>query len=149
MIIKKHIALLLLLFPLISMSQKRVSLLPMADVVFHEKSIIYLIHPDENIRVEPLSFPQKYQTEYLHTKPQKVQFENMQTMLGYLLTTKTEQLDNDDAMLFLRALTLYKIINMNNANEIPARLDQSLAYFLKHTDKTIAGFAKQISELHN
>lgn len=149
MIIKNHIALLLLLLPLISMSQKRVSLLPMADVVFHEKSIIYLIHPDEIIRFEPLSFPQKYQTEYLHTKPQKVQFENMQMMLRYLLTTSTEQLDYDDAMLFLRALTLYKIINMNNTNEIPARIDQSLAYFLKHPDKTIADFAEQISELHN
>jgi hypothetical protein len=66
-----------------------------------------------------------------------------------LLTTGTKQPDYDDAMLFLRALTLYKIINMNNANEMPATIDQFLAFFLKHTDKTIVGFAKQISEIHN
>jgi hypothetical protein len=119
----------------------------MSDVVFHEKSIIYLIFLDADEPIEPLRFPQVYQTEYLLITPQKAHFEDMETMLGYLLTTSAEQADYDDSMLFLRALTQYKINNINNAMNMPARLDQSLKYFLKHPDETIACFAKQISEI--
>ncbi|MCK9453147.1 MAG: hypothetical protein M0Q90_15740 [Bacteroidales bacterium] len=144
---RKYFVLLLLLFPLISMGQKGLSLLPKADVKFHEKTIIYLIPFDANESIAPLSFPQVFRTEYLHTMPHKARFDDLETMLQYLLTINPEQTDYDESILFLRAMAFYKIRSKNMTLKMPAELDSSLKHFAKHSDETIAFFAKQILEI--
>ncbi|MDY0077756.1 MAG: hypothetical protein RBR87_10840 [Bacteroidales bacterium] len=144
---RKYFILILLLFPLISMGQKGVSLLPSADVIFHEKTIFYIIPFDANEAVAPLSFPQIYRTEYLQTVPRDAHFDKLESMLQYLLTTSPEFTDYDESIFLLRALALYKIRNENKAVKLPAELDSSLKQFAKHPDETIAFFAKQILEI--
>ena len=144
---KKYFIFLLLLFPLISMGQKGISLLPEADVVFHEKTIFFLIPYDVNEAIEPLSFPRIYQTEFLQTIPRNAHFDDLDAMLQYLLTTSLEQADHDESILFLRALALYKIRNKSDAKNLPADLVNSLKYFVGHSDETIAFFAKQILKI--
>lgn len=144
---RKYFILMLVLFPLITMGQEEVSLLPNADVIFHEKTIIYLIPFDANVSIVPLSFPQIYQTEYFQTMPRKARYDELESMLKYLLTTSPEQTNYDESIHFLRAAALYKIRNMNNTVKLPTELDSNLKQFAKHSDETIAFFAKQILKI--
>jgi hypothetical protein len=144
---RKYFILILLLFPLITMGQKEVSLLPNADVIFHEKTIIYLIPFDANVSIVPLSFPQIYQTEYYQTMPRKARYDELGSMLKYLLATRPEYTDYDESILFLRAMALYKIRSKNMTLKLPTELDSSLKHFIKHPDKNIAFFAKQILKI--
>lgn len=104
-------ALLILVAPLFLMGQKgENTLLPEADVLFHNDKIIYLVSFDTPLPIVPVTYPQAYQMEYLHTgMPRPADFDDKQAMLHYLSQISLADASNDELLFFLRTAALYKI----------------------------------------
>jgi hypothetical protein len=142
-------ALLILVAPLFLMGQKgENTLLPEADVLFHKDKIIYLISFDTPLPLVPVTYPQAYQMEYLHTgMPGSVDFDDQQSMIQYLGQISLTDVTHDDLLLFLRAAALYKIwVGIGYVSET-VDLKPELQQLSENASSEISNLALKVMEI--
>lgn len=146
---KYFAALLMLAFPLTLLGQDRANtLLPEADVLFRNEKIIYLISHDTYLPIIPLTWPQAYQMEYLHTgMPHSVYFGDQQSLLQYLGQISLADASHDDLLLFLRAAALYKIwVGIGYVSET-VDLKPELHQLSENASSEISNMASKVMEI--